>query len=708
MNINRQRRTWLVLATVFLSPISLAEFSEEDDEESLLDLYGNEDMISIATGSQQLIAKAPAVASVITAKQIRTMGATDLDQVLETVPGLHVGVRAAGYNPIYTFRGINAELNPQILMLINGIPISNLFHGDRNLVWGGMPVNAISRVEIIRGPGSAVYGADAFAGVINVITKNAGDIDGTEVGLRAGSYNTRDIWLLHSNAWGEAELAFTLEYHNTDGQDEVIDVDAQTPLDQVFGTSASLAPGSVNLSRDNIDMRLDVTYRNWQVRAGLQRREDWGNGAGVAQALDSNNRYKSDRWNLDAIYRNASLTQNWSMTAQISYLDTSQEVEEDLRIFPPGTNLGFGVLDDGLVGNPEVYERHYRANVSAFYQGFESHKIRLGSGAYYGDLHKIRETKNFGIDPATGLPLPPNSPLVDVSDTPFAFIPEENRKNYYAFIQDEWKFSNDWELTAGARVDDYSDFGSTVNPRLALVWSAKHNLTGKLLLGRAFRAPSFAETLNVNNPVSLGNPDLDPETIQSYELAVDYRASESTHYQINIFSYTWDDIILFVPDENGSGNSTAQNAGKQTGHGIEFEASWRPTANLQLNGNYAYQQSTNEDNDEDAANSPQQQIYAQLNWEFIPHWHINTQVNWVMDRKREPGDNRPDIDDYRQVDFTLSRRGSSDNWNFSLAARNLFDSDIREPSLAGAPAAAIPNDLPLAGRHYFVELGYSF
>ena len=62
------------------------------------------------------------------------------------------------------FRGVHTGFNPQVLMLINNIPITNLFHGDRNLVWGGMPVEAISRIEIIRGPGSALYGADAFAG----------------------------------------------------------------------------------------------------------------------------------------------------------------------------------------------------------------------------------------------------------------------------------------------------------------------------------------------------------------------------------------------------------------------------------------------------------------------------------------------------------------------------------------------------------------
>ncbi|TQV85697.1 TonB-dependent receptor [Exilibacterium tricleocarpae] len=705
MKIERCIPGTLKLALLLSSSVSLAQFS--DDEESLLDLYGNEDMISIATGSQQLIAKAPAVATVITAKQIHNMGATDLDEVLETVPGLHVSVRAAGYNPIYTFRGIHADLNPQILMLVNGIPITNLFHGDRSVVWGGMPVNSISRVEVIRGPGSAIYGADAFAGVINIITKTAGDIDKTETGIRAGSHNTRDAWLVHGGDIGAAEFAFVLEYHDTDGQDEIIDIDAQTFLDTVFNTDASLAPGPLSLMRQSLDMRFDLHYNNWNFRAGLQHRDDLGIGAGAGQALDPNNRYASDRWSADLTYRNAEAFENWDVTAQVSYLNTTQEIEEDLVIFPPGSNTGFGVMPNGLIGNPEVYERHYRANFSAFYDGFSSHTLRVGGGAYYGDLYRVTDHRNFGVNPATGLPLPPDSPVIDISDTPFAFLPEEDRENYFVFVQDIWKFTNDWELTAGVRYDDYSDFGNTVNPRLALVWSVTNNLTSKLLLGRAFRAPSFAETLNANNPLTLGNPDLEPETIESFELAFDFRASETVSYAVNLFSYTWDDIILFVPDPGGA-SSTAQNAGKQTGQGLELETSWQPTTNLELKGNYAFHDTTNEDTDQDAANSPQNQLYLQLDWQFGSGWHLNTQLNWVMDRKREPGDNRRDIDDYRKVDLTIRRRSAHDNWEVSFAARNIFDADIREPSLAGTPSASIPNDLPMAGRHYFGELRYQF
>jgi outer membrane receptor for ferrienterochelin and colicin len=148
---------------------ALAQNLAREDEEALLQIYGDEEMISIATGGRRPIAKAPAVATVITAEDIKAIGATDLDEVLETVPGLHVARNFFGYNPIYTFRGIYSDFNAQALVLINGIPITNLFVGDRSQIWGGMPVEAIARIEVIRGPGSALYGADAFAGVINII-----------------------------------------------------------------------------------------------------------------------------------------------------------------------------------------------------------------------------------------------------------------------------------------------------------------------------------------------------------------------------------------------------------------------------------------------------------------------------------------------------------------------------------------------------------
>ena len=134
------------------------------------------------------------MASVITAEDIALIGATTLDEVLETVPGLHVSYFMTSYSRIYSIRGIRSDTNPEVLILINGIPKTNAFYGDGGRFHVGMPVEGIARVEVMRGPGSALYGADAFSGVINIVTKQKHDIKGTSVGVQAGRFDTQRAW----------------------------------------------------------------------------------------------------------------------------------------------------------------------------------------------------------------------------------------------------------------------------------------------------------------------------------------------------------------------------------------------------------------------------------------------------------------------------------------------------------------------------------
>lgn len=685
------------IALLFVAFTNIA-YSDYDEEEALIELYGDEEVISIATGSAQPISRAPAVATVITAKDIKQIGATDIDEALETVPGLHVSRRTRQNLPIYTFRGVYDQNNPQVLVLINGISINNLFVGDRGQAWGGMPVEAISRIEVIRGPGSAVYGADAFAGVINVITKDASEIDGVEVGSRLGSFDTRDVWALYGGDVGGFDVVLSAEFRDTDGHEEDVDSDVAT------AQATSLAPGSVNTGTQNFDTRLTILKNNWKFRTGLQRRRNVETGAGVAEALDPNGEFESDRWNADLTYHNPIFTDVWDLTAQVSYLNTSQEVSDDIILFPSGSSLfipGVGLtppFPDGVIGNPEVWERHLRYNVTGIFTGFDSHTIRSGIGYTHQEIYKVEEENNFSpIGFGT---------LTDVSDTPFVFLPEKHRNNSFAFVQDVWQLSNDWELTAGMRYDDYNDFGDTWNPRLALVWAARHDLTAKLLYGEAFRAPSFAEFRNQNNPVANGNTELDPEEIETIELAFDYRPKNNLKLGLNLFMYEWDDIIRFTPDSATS--LTAQNIGEQEGYGLEFEADWTVNRDLSFTGNYAYQESEDKDLNENSGNAPQHQLYVRANWEFIPDWHISPQWNFVLDRERVDGDSRSDIDDYDIFDVTLRSRAFSNRWELALSARNLFNKRAFEPSQNGLTGPAIPGDLPLARRSVWGELRFNY
>ncbi|SMF95548.1 iron complex outermembrane recepter protein [Methylomagnum ishizawai] len=695
-----------LLCLVLLPPPAGAADLGEEDEKTLRQVYGGEDMITIATGNKQHIATAPAVTTVITAADIKAMGATDIDEVLEAVPGLHVARSNFG-NPIYTIRGVYSLQNPQVLVLVNGIPITNLFVGDRNQIWGGMPVQAIAQVEVIRGPGSALYGSDAFAGVINIITKTKEDIKGTEIGGRVGSFDTYDGWALHGDTWAGFDVAAMVEFHDTQGQRQTVASDAQSYFDQRGNTLASLAPGPMNLQRQNLDARLDLARGYWRVRGGLQHRANSGTAAGLSQALDPSGRFSSDRWNADITYHNPEFTEHWDVTAQASYFDTSQQVSDNVYLYPKGATFPTGSFADGVIGNPEVFERHTRSSLSGFYSGFDRHILRLGLGFNYLSIYDVRESKNYTIV-SPGIPSPLGG-LVDVSNTSDVFLKKGSRTDTFIFLQDEWRFSNDWQLTTGVRYDYYSDFGNTVNPRLALVWETRQDLTSKLLYGRSFRAPSFAETRNINNPVDLGNPHLKPETMNTIELAFDYHPTDKLRFGFNLFNYWWSDIIRFVPDPGG-GTSTAQNAGRQTSHGLELEADWQATEDFKLTGWYAYQHSIDESTHHDPGYAPHHQLYLRGDWEFLPNWHLNPQVKWILDRERAADDNRPPIPDYSLVDLTLRRKYLMDHWEIAFSVRNLFDSDAREPSPAGSSGnpAFIPYDLPLAGRNFYGEIRFEF
>lgn len=680
-----------------------ANAAELSEEEELTLAFGDKSFVSIATGAPVPVTRAPAVATVITAEDIKAMAATDLDEVLETVPGLHVARSTQGYAPIYTIRGVRGQLsNPQVLMLVNGIPVTLVFDGGRGNAWAGMPLENVARIEVIRGPGSALYGADAFSGVINVITKTAAQIGGTQLGARVGSFDSKDAWLLHGASWGPFEVAAYLGGGSTRGAQPVIAADAQSALDAAFAPfgvpPVSHAPGPASLGHDAVDAGLDVAWGAWRWRAGLKQRDDIGVGAGIAQALDPTGRSASRRFSTDLSWQAPNLAKDWELAAQASYMHYREQ--SDLVLFPAGSNLGLGFFADGVIGNPHKWERHARLNASALYSGLPGHRIRLGAGFDRQALYKIRETKNFNPDFS---PIGSGSlaDVVDVSDT-LPFIRPTRRSLRYVYAQDEWNFSKDWTLTAGLRHDRYSDFGSTTNPRLALVWDAAYDLTTKLMYGSAFRAPAFVELHAINNPVAMGNAALQPEKMRTLEAAVSWQASERARIGLNLFRYQMTDIIRL------DGTGTYQNLGKQAGRGVEVEAAWDALKQLRLSANYGYQRSSDEASGHDAGLAPRHHLVLRADWRAATGWRANTLLNLVGKRSREPGDPRAPLAGYASLDLTLrsDRLGGGIEW--ALSARNLFDADRREPSPSGQPVVPIPEDLPLAGRSVHLEASYRF
>lgn len=689
---------------------TISKFVNTDDiydgsEEDLEDFYGDEDFVSIATGSKKLISKAPSVASVVTAADIDEMGARTLSEILDTIPGLHVALSSSPTNsPKFQIRGIATKHNPQALLLIDGTPITSMVRGDRHVVWGKFPVKSIARIEVIRGPGSAIYGANAFAGVINIITKNSDDIDQTQLGAGLGSFNSKEAWFVTKFSHNMLKAVLSGEFSQTDGHGAIIDWDAQSSLDALnISPPASFAPGSVNLGYKAYDVNFKVAYKALDIKLLYQDRSNIGTGQGVASAIDPNGKFASEKVLIDLNYQ-FELTDDIESYLSLSHFRSSQEVEDNLWLLPPGTL--FGDFPDGLIGNPEWFEKTSIAKININYEGWSNHKIDVGIGYRNEDVYKVNEAKNFGPN------LTPLGELVDVSDTDEVFMPETGRHSHFIYMQGEFFLAPDWELTAGLRYDDYSDFGATTTPRLALVWTTSQKLTTKFLYGEAFRAPAFAETVVVNNPIALGNPNIKPETINTVEVAFNYKFSENLGLNLNIYKYKIKDLIDFIPDDSSTNKTaTAQNQGELSGTGTEFEISYKINTQVKLLANYAYQKTTDITVNNDLGNSPNHQAYMRINWKVLNNLIVNAQMTYVGQQKRSDLDSRSPADAYINSVLSINYKDIIPEWDIRLTVNNIFNEDIREPSpgpSATSSAIAIPNDIPQAGRSFYVDITKTF
>ena len=353
-----------MLRSIFITILfsaALPSYSWSTPQEEM-DLF-----VSIAAGVKQPLRLAPSVTSVITNDDILASGAQDLDELLETIPGLHVSRSPTAYTPLYLIRGIYSEYNPQVLMLINGMPMTHSFNGNRSLIWGGMPIHKINRIEIIRGPGSALYGADALAGVINIITHTAETLNDNSVGIRLGSFNTKETWWANSIQENDLDIAWVFELQKTDGHSNIIDADRQSFLDSLPGVNAtSLAPGAVNLGKEIFDASIDMQFKAWSLNILYQRRLNIELGVGNAEALDPEGRMSSSRLMLD-LQHSTQIGDNWMLKSRLNNYSSSEK--HDFVVFPKNA-----LFPEGVVGQPHFSEKHLRGNLNLSFQGLQNHK----------------------------------------------------------------------------------------------------------------------------------------------------------------------------------------------------------------------------------------------------------------------------------------------------------------------------------------------
>lgn len=652
--------------------------------------------VSVATGTPKPLAAIPAAASVLLERDFRAIGARTPDEALVAVPGLHVAPFSGLMGSTrYFMRGIASGPSAQTLLLVNGIPMTTMLQSNSvPTLEGSVPIQMVERIEVIRGPGSAVYGADAFAGVINIITKDAQQLQGGQAGASYGSFDSGTAYVTQGGELAGARAAVLLSYAGSKGDDRVITVDAQTANDALnLAPPASLAPGEVNQERQRFDFYTTLKWQHVDAHAYWREVRNFGTNQGVGGALDPVGELAQRRLGADLTWHYEKLG-DWDLELQLAWLHTGIRTSVPLRALPPGA-FGF---PEGLLDDFELLEDRSRLQFTSLYHGWEGHRLRLGVGASQNDMYENTSLRNYQYT-APGLPPSPRpGGLTNVSDTPDTFLPESARVGSFVFLQDEWRFRPDWELTAGLRYDHYSDFGDVATPRLALVWETAPAFTTKLIYGEAFRAPSFTELYATSNPFALGNPALTPEELRSVELGLAVHPGESWVWNLNLWRFRVEDYIDFVPMP-GTLTLMAQNAGRYRGEGVTNELVLRHDK-LEVSANLTLQRTENAQTGEDLGVAPDYFGYLRVSREMAPRWLLAGQLRYVGPRERQPGDPQPDLAGYTSLDLVL-RHQLWPGLELSAVGRNVLDEDMREPG-----TSPLPESIPLPGAS--ISLGADY
>jgi len=659
--------------------------AETDEDLGLI--YGSGQMQSIATGRPVPQSLSPSVTSVMTSQDIERIGARRLTDVLEYLPGVHVSAARNGVN-IIGFRGVSTESNAQVLVLVNGIPLRSTEVGGKPYVWN-MPVKNISHIEVIRGPGSMLYGGDATTGVINVVLKTGKALKGGDVGSFIGNEDTYEGWAEYGNKQGDLEYSLAVQGGTTNGFRGQVDQDAQTVIDNQFFSHASNAPGVTNNGRDDIDARIDINYKDIvQLRAGYQGFKNVETGIGAALALDNVGLTQNDMYNLDLSLNNKI---NEDLTNKSTFYYLGQDISSDINLLPPGT-FG-GLLPLGARNVNGSFHGITGLTTQFNYSGFAKHVVTAGTGYIYNWVTIDENRINYLVAPGfvQQIPLTQASTLGNdpLSGTQY-------RSNYYALIQDEWNIAQDWYLTTGLRYDYYSDVSPGFSPRAALVWNADLNLTAKIIYSQAFRPPSFLEQAY---PAIQGTT-IKPETVNTVEFQIENKWSADLTTSANVYWFKQDNLITSTTASTVVPVKFINNKSLY-GIGLETETKYKIADGLNLSVSYSHHGISHSAS---TGLMPEDMIKSLISWDVTDNFTIGSQFNWIGERRRPSDDPRPNLAGYFTAGLTLSTKIAKP-LEFTVRFNNLFDTVAKEPSLS---PLMLPGDIPVTGRTVLGQVKLSF
>jgi outer membrane receptor for ferrienterochelin and colicins len=504
-----------------------------------------EQSVSTSTKTEQRAAQTPAVVTVVTAEEIQARGYTCLADVLRAIPGFYDAYDLVHHN--IGVRGINGGENAAgnvIKVMIDGHPVdyrptTGNFFGEELI-----PIDMVDRVEIIRGPASALYGANAFLGVVNVITKSGESIAGAHVigqGALVRSHPGGGGGIVVGGAAGPVDVIVGANYLylNRSG----LPLPSSSPLlvndrDNVAGR----APSQNDLARPATffgKLSVNIAGGKLTLMGSMQYLDARGEYQSFGP-LTHDTRITQLNQNYRLAYESA-ITERFTLFVSGHYFNAAPTEKERLDV---GRTDYVMLRSVGAQGGGFTVEGRIKAHRTL---------TLVVGGDFVDEDHTLETYDQKLIQPV----LAADGSVLRTSGT---IIPGENHgaqktfTNFGVYAQGVLTVKSDWTVVGGLRLDEHNIYGANVSARAGVVYApVAHPLSVKLLYGSSFKAPS-AEQL-YSTPIGFGglqgNPMLHAQTAHTIEAAGAYKLPrEKGELSVNVFATDLLGRVEFLPTGN--------------------------------------------------------------------------------------------------------------------------------------------------------------
>ncbi|MDD5757563.1 MAG: TonB-dependent receptor [Desulfobulbaceae bacterium] len=514
--------------------------------------------VGIASKQPETVRDAPSAVTVFTRNEIQAMGIDNVYDLLNYVPGFQSTrlIDIVQQSLIHS-RGL-ANLNGAVLFMMNGHRLNENSLGTATRFTRVLSTANVRQVEIIRGPGSALYGSNAFLGVVNIITLSGEN----NADLHAGANDAVGGYANISKTLGAISLDASLSYDDDRGEE----------YDK--GQDFPQGPSSTRDPSQDLNFTSTLALNNTKLEIAYMKHEDQDflSFNGVAPA--------GTAWS-ESTYIMTSLSHNWKLSDAISVKGAVSFSRHEL------SSVGwFGAanpaatppyLEDRLLG-PYSQNSSYESSLDMTWRINSTNDLLSGISYRHEGADTLGHYTNYW-NPQPGKEVQPNQAFYlggaeRIEDVASLDSRERFLDNYGVYTQYRRDLTDTLHATAGLRFDQYDTTGTTTNPRLGLIWEASNDLTLKAFWGTAFRSPSLAE-LYTDSQRSMGNIDLQPERIETTEL-IGQKRFRSTELEMVYFHNHLTDVIerSIVAAAPFNGRQTWDNGDDQSYDGLETRVIW--------------------------------------------------------------------------------------------------------------------------------------